>query len=224
MITVKRSAFIAALLLVISHCLMIPAWARVGFADSDNVSGFAALSWNKTNHEAPFLPVTGARHSDVALQLVYSGGDFAFPLLQSLYHDSPTDCYTLTVSMHRNNVLRIIHFWRAPLGFYRSGNEPYFELEDSDSLKAVTALNGTRFLFAEVGDGEWHCVSIHDGMGNYLLIDYRADGLISRVRDSLSRTAIPAYNDGRLVSLTQTWTTRSGQPASTTLLTDPSSY
>lgn len=198
---------------------MMPAWARVGPADSGNVSGIAVLSWNKANHEAPFLPVPSARHSELAPQLVYPGGDFSFPLLQSLYHDSPSDCYTLTVSMRRSSALRIVHLWRAPLGFYRSGNGPYFELEDSDSLKAVTALNGTRFLFAEVGDGEWHCVSIHDRMGNYLLIDYRADGLISRVRDSLSRTAIPAYSDGRLVSLTQTWTTRSGRRALTILLT-----
>jgi hypothetical protein len=75
----------------------------------------------------------------------------------------------------------------------------------------VTALNGTRFLFAQVGDGEWHCVSIHDPAGSYVLIDYRADGLIERLRDSLSRTAVPRYDEGRMVSLTQTWTNRSGQ-------------
>ncbi len=219
MITTTRSVFIVALLAVVCNCPATPAWASVGPADSGNVGGVAALAWNKTKHEAPFLIVPNARHSELAPQLVYPGGDFSFPLLQSLYHDSPTDCYTLIVSLRRTSALRMVQLWRAPLGFYRSSNGPYFELENSDSLKAVTALNGTRFLFAEVGDGEWHCVSIHDPTGNYLLIDYGADGLISRVRDSLSRTAIPAYNDGRLISLTQTWTTRSGQQARTILIT-----
>src|SRR5204863_260303 len=133
-----------------------------------------------------------------------------FPLLQSLYHDTAADCYTLIVSMRRSGTQRIVHLGRAR-GFYQSANGPYFELEDSGSLKAVTALNGTRFLFAEVGDGEWHCVSIHDSIGNYLLMDYRADGLISLVRDSLSRTAIPTYKEGRLVALTQIWITNSGR-------------
>lgn len=224
MITTKHFALIAVLSLVVLHSQTMPARADVVPVDSRNATGVTALSWNKANHEAPFLPLPGELHSGLAAQLVYPSGDFAFPLLQPLYHDSRCDCYTMTVSMRASGALRIVQLWRAPLGFYRTANGPYLELEDSDSLKVLTALNGTRFLFTEVGDGEWRCVSIHDPLGSYLLIDYRADGLISRLRDSLSRTAVPTYNEGRMVSLTQTWTTRSGQRALTTLITDLSRY
>ena len=219
MTTTKRSSLLVALLVVAFHYDVTIGPANFVLADSDNSTGVTALSWNKANHEAPFVLLTHGRHSEPAPQLVYPSGDFAFPLLQSLYHDATCDCYTIIVSTGASPALRMVQLWRAPSGFYRTGNGPYLELEDSGSLKLMTALNGTRFLFAEVGDGEWHCVSIRDRAGNYLLIDYRADGFISRLRDSLSRTAIPQYSEGRMVSLTQTWSTRSGQQVRSTLLT-----
>jgi hypothetical protein len=222
MITSKRVAFVAVLFFVLLQLDLMPATASTGPVGTGSVN-LSVLSFNKTRHQAPFLLVPGERHSALEPQLVYPGSDFSFPLLQSLYHDSSADCYTLMVSLRRSSAQQIVHLWRAQ-GFYRSGNGPYFELEDSDSLKAVTALDGTRFLFAQVGDGEWHCVSIHDSVGNYLLLDYRADGLISLVRDSLSRTAIPTYKEGRLVSLTQIWITNSGRRTLTTLLTNSGRY
>ena len=114
--------------------------------------------------------------------------------------------------------LRVVQLWRVTAGFYRSQNGPYLELEDFGPLTVVTALDGTRYLFAEVGTGERLCASIHTLAGNYLLIDYTAEGLISRMRDSSSRTVVPGYQEDRIVSLTQTWTDRSGAHSQTTVV------
>jgi len=204
-----RSLLIVAVLILTFHCQNTSAHTGV-VTDAEAVDG-SEFSWNMASHEAPFQRLLSNARSELANQIVYPSGDFAFPLLQFLSYDSECDCYSLIVST-RGRSSEIVHFWRTATGFYRTANGPYLELENLDSLKAVTALNGTRFLFAQVGDGEWRCVSIHDPAGTYLLVDYRADGLIDRLRDSFSRTAMPTYNGSRLQSLTQTWTNRSGQP------------
>lgn len=184
----------------------------IGEITSGKDVGVSGLSWNLRNNEAPFQHVAGNARSEFVSQIVYPNGDFALPLFQSLSFDPDCDCYGLIVSTGPQTVLEIVHFWRTRSGFYRTANGPYLELENIDSLRAVTALNGTRFLFAQVGDGEWRCVSIHDPAGSYLLIDYRADGLIDRLRDSFARVALPAYDGGRLISLSQRWTNHRGQP------------
>jgi hypothetical protein len=169
-------------------------------------------SWNVQKDEVPFSRSRASLTGSVAGPLVYPGKDFVFPLLQVLSFEPKCDCYSLIIGQPSGRGWEVVTFWPTPQGFYRSGGAgPYLELEKLDSLTAVTALNGTRFLFAEVGDSQWRCVSIHDPLGNSLLIDYRADGLIARMRDSMSRTATPAYCAGELVSLTQSWNTRTGQ-------------
>jgi hypothetical protein len=178
----------------------------------------AGLAWNLRRQEAPFVKQSVAVNSAFAGPLTYQSEDFSFPLLQTLSFDSATNCYSLMVQRSNNVGLELINLWSARAGFYRSGNGPYFELENLDSLKSLTSLNGTKFIFAQVGDGEWHCVSVHDAQGNYLMIDYRANGLMARLRDSFGRTATPVYSDGRLVALTQIWTSVAGERIKTTAL------
>ncbi len=169
------------------------------------------LSWNVKSYEAPFQRLRGNARSEFPGQLVYPEAEFAFPLLQVLSFAAECDCYSLMVSRRLGGPLEIVQLWRAQAGFYRTAIGPYLELEQLDSLKAVTTLRRTRFLFAQVGDGEWRCVSIHAPNGSYLLVDYRADGLIDRLRDSFARTAVPMYDGSRLRSLTQTWTNQAGR-------------
>jgi hypothetical protein len=164
-----------------------------------------ALSWNIANRNLPLLNLPDVVHDKLDDLLVYPARDFAFPISQPLSFDPECDCYSLTVVPKASRTLRVLQIWRTAAGFYRSQNGPYVELEDLGPLKAVTALDGTRYLFAEVRQDERRCVSIHTLAGDYLLIDYTAAGLISQLRDSLSRTIVPAYQDGRAVSLTQTW-------------------
>jgi hypothetical protein len=209
MINFYRSILVVAVLLLTIPCHNTAAHSSVVNVPEGN--GISELSWNRTNHEAPFQRSPSNAQSKSTGQIVYSSGDFTFPLLQSLSYDSECNCYSLIVSSTRRERREIVQFWPTRSGFYRTANGPYLELENFDSLRAVTDLNGTRFLFAQVGDGEWRCVSIHDPAGPYLLVDYRADGLISQLRDSFSRTATPTYDGDRLQSLTQTWTNRSGR-------------
>jgi hypothetical protein len=184
-------------------------------SSSESEQRDAGLSWNARRQEAPFVKQAGWAPSAVAGPLSYQSGEFSFPLLQTLTFDHASNCYSLMVQRSGNGTLELISLWQARAGFYRSGNGPYLELENLDSLKSITSLNGTRFVFAQVGDGEWHCVSIHDSLGNYLMIDYRANGLIARLRDSFGRTATPVYNEARLVALTQVWTSASGEQIKT---------
>ena len=178
----------------------------------------SGLSWNLKRQEAPFVKQPGVANAAFGGPLTYQAEDFSFPLLQTLIFDSTSNCYSLMVQRSSSSGMELINLWSARAGFYRTGNGPYLELENLDSLKALTSLKGTRFIFAQVGDGEWHCVSIHDPLGNYLMIDYRANGMIARLRDSFGRTATPVYSDGQLVALTQVWTTVAGERIKTTSL------
>ena len=148
-----RSVLIAVVLLVALHFQIASAWAVGATADPGNVTSAATFSWNSASNEAPFLRLPNVAYADLDAQLVYPSGDFTFPLGQSLYYDAKCDCYALALSNNASGTLRLVNFWRAPLGFYRTANGPYLELEDFDSLKALTDLHGRRFLFAQVGDG-----------------------------------------------------------------------
>lgn len=176
------------------------------------------LSWNLNNRNLPLLGVTDMVRGDPNDLLAYPAAEFSFPILQPLSFSSDCDCYSMTVVPKESFALRVLQLWRAPAGFYRSQNGPYLELEDFGPLTAVTALDGTRYLFAEVGTGERRCASIHTQTGNYLMIDYTAEGLISRLRDSSSRTIVPGYKEGRIVSLIQTWTDQTGTHSRTTVV------
>ncbi|HXM35387.1 MAG TPA: hypothetical protein VN920_09390 [Pyrinomonadaceae bacterium] len=181
-------------------------------------SGLTALSWNTGNSNLPLLSLPDVVHGDLNDLLAYPAREFAFPISQPLSYNTDCDCYSLTVVTNASRTLRVLQLWRAPAGFYRSQNGPYVELEDFGPLTAITALDGTRYLFAEVRQGERYCVSIHTLSGNYLLIDYTAEGLINRLRDSSSRTIVPAYKDSRIVSLTQTWMDQRTPRAQTTVV------
>jgi len=211
MLALCRFCLVLILLFV---ALVVSASAR-GLGDPTSTT---SLSWNIANRNLPLLSLPDVLRGDLNALLAYPAREFAFPLAQPLSYDSKCDCYSLTVASNASGALRVLQLWRTPAGFYRSQNGPYVELEDLGPLKAVTALDGSRYLFTEVGQNEWRCVSIHLLSGNYLLIDYTAENLISRLRDSASRTIIPSYKDGRIVSLAQTWTDRTTPRAQTTVV------
>jgi len=212
MLTIFRAALVASLLVFTTSTFGSDSATGPDQGSTEN------LSWNLRKQEAPFIRQPGRALSAFGGPLTFQNGDFSFPLLQTLTFDSTSNCYSLMIHRGGNSGLELISLWRVRAGFYRSGNGPYFELENLDSLKSVTSLDGTRFIFAQVGDGEWHCVSIHDALGNYLMIDYRANGWVARLRDSFGRTATPVYSDGRLVALTQAWATPSGEQIKTVAL------
>jgi hypothetical protein len=157
------------------------------------------IVWNISNHNAPLLVAPELSHSSLDFRLAYPGEDFALPFLQILYYEAQADIFALVVRLPKSQTLQILHLHRLPAGnTYRSANGPSLELEDSGDMKVITSANKTRFLFAIVGDGEWRCVAIHDPFGNYLLIDYRPDGLIARLRDSFSRSVDFNLREGRI--------------------------
>jgi hypothetical protein len=182
------------------------AQGRFTAAETNRPGALVADARKNGDENAPLFALPQVVRADLDRVLVYSSRDFTLPLLQPLFYETNCDCYTLMVLSQAGSAYRALHFWRAPSGFYRTGNGPYAELEDSSSLKTITDLSNTRYLFAQLANGEWRCAAIHDSLGHYLLIDYNADGSIVRLRDSRTRTAVPAYSDGRIVSITQMWT------------------
>jgi hypothetical protein len=196
-----RVAFIALTLLV-----------SVAFRVTANAQGLAAntpsinsISWNMTNAKAPLLVLPDHPPNPLDALLAYPTTGFAFPLIQPLYYGEECDCYVFTIMAPENARMQLLQLWRTPAGGYKSLREPVLELEDADTLKTVIAPDKTKFLFAEVAKEEWRCVAIHDQRGNYLLIDYKADGTIERLRDSFSRSVVFNYSNGRVVSFTQIW-------------------
>lgn len=212
-----RTALVLVLFLLSIHCKAVadalPGASTAGGRAPSN------LSWNAKKYEAPFSPRLNGRSANVDGLLIYPSKDFSFPLLQELAFDSVCNCYGLMVRRSGND-LELINFWRTGAGFYRTASGPYLELQNLDSLKSVEALDGTKFLFAEVADNEWRCVSIHDAHGNYLMIDYRADGLVLRIRDSQDRSATPSYQDGRMISMRQVWKNATGRLVESTVIFD----
>jgi len=205
MLTIFRGLFIALVL--------FPSFGAFASSPESERGLNQNLLWNQKKQEAPFVR-RGVSTSSFAGPLIYQSGDLSFPLLQALVFDPAANCYSLVVQRGTDG-LELVNLWRARAGFYSSGNGPYLELANLESLKTITTLNGTRFIFAEVGDGAWHCVSIHDLQGNYLMIDYRPNGLVARLRDSFGRTATPVYSNQRLVALTQVWSTPAGEQIKT---------
>lgn len=198
--------------------LLVTALIALTDARAGQVSELTSLSWNTRNSNLPLLSLPDVLHGNLNAVLAYPGSEFAFPLSQPLSYDAKCDCYSLTVVPTASRTMRALQLWRTPASFYRSQNGPYVELEDLGPLATLTALDGTRYLFAEVGQGERHCVSIHTRSGDYLLVDYTSDGLISQIRDSFSRTVVPIYKDGRIVSVTQMWMVQSIARTHTTLV------
>jgi len=196
----KTSRIVLALVLSLAALTVVTALAS---SELDSGAG-TGLSWNLRKDEPPFIQQAGLR-ADFTGPLVFPGREFALPLAQVLAFDPQCDCYSLMVKKPSGDLV-LVNLWRTQTGFYRSGNGPYLELTNLDSSKSVTTLDGTRLLFAQVGDGEWRCVSVRDSLGNYLLIDYRPDGLIARIHDSQDRNALPEYNQGQMSSLRQSWT------------------
>lgn len=168
-----------------------------------NPAGPETVSWNITDRKAPLLVAPELSYSALDPRLAYPGNDFAFPLFQALYYESGCDCFALMVLPPQSTLLQVLHLQRLSDNKYQSVNGPLVQLEESNSIKVVTSANKTSFLFAQVGDEEWRCAAIHDPYGNYLLIDYRPDGLIARVRDSFSRSVVVNYHEGRVSFLAQ---------------------
>lgn len=191
-------------LLTLPALLLITSLAGANISQCQKLPA-SSSSWNLSDRNLPLLNLTSVVQGNPNSLLVFPAPEFSFPLTEPLSFNAECDCYSLTVRAKTDQTLRVVQLWRAPAGFYRSQNGPYLELEDFGALKAITALNGTRYLFAEVAQLQYRCVSIHTLAGNYLLIDYTAAGLISQLRDSFSRTIVPTYQEERIVALTQSW-------------------
>src|SRR6185295_20180074 len=114
--------------------------------------GTETVSWNITDHKAPLLVAPELSYSPLDSRLAYPGNDFAFPLFQALYYESGCDCFALMVLPPKSTRLQVLHLQRLSDNKYRSVNGPVVQLEDSNSIKAVTSANKTSFLFAQVGD------------------------------------------------------------------------
>jgi hypothetical protein len=178
------------------------------YAAGETDLGRGTWHWNTRNVNEPLLALPQLVRGNSLPLLSYADADFAFELAQPLSYDPQCDCFALIVATPAKRANQALQLWHAPAGFYRTANGPYLELQDLGALKQMTALSGTRYLFAPAGAGEWRCVSIHETAGSYILIDYDTAGLITRLRDAHDREVVPTYRDQQLISITQMWTVR----------------
>ena len=74
----------------------------------------------------------------------------------------------------------------------------------------VRSTDGTQLSLAEVNN-EYRCTQIKDRNGNYITVNYNAQGQITTITDTLSRVITFNYDsNANLISITQAW---NGQPS-----------
>jgi subtilisin family serine protease len=93
---------------------------------------------------------------------------------------------------------------------YESTNSSYTQLLDYNlsfgGSAVVRTTDGTQYTFTwPTGVHAIRCTQVKDRNGNYISINYNANGQISTIVDTLARTVTLNYVNDYLSSITQTW-------------------
>ena len=69
----------------------------------------------------------------------------------------------------------------------------------------MRSTDGTQLTLVEA-NGEYHCTQIKDRNGNYITVNYNAQGQITNITDTLGRLITFNYDgNANLISITQAW-------------------
>ena len=165
-------------------------------------------TWNVDDQRSPLLGLPDANlKPGLDRSITYPIAQFNFPLFQSLSYDEENGRYLLpSISRESKGVHFIGLEPTASKNTYSSTDGTNLKLIDNDSLKTVTAGDGTRYIFVRYPDGEFRCASIRDAGGASLNMLYAANGLMLHgVVDATGRTLTFNYASTGIESVTQTW-------------------
>ncbi len=136
------------------------------------------------------------------------GFRLGFPTVQRKTFDAQTakNAYLLiTPSGHRIELRQT-----TSSAVYEAADSSYLQLTETGGILLVRSTDGTQLTFAEANN-EYRCTQIKDRNGNYISVNYNAQGQITTITDTLGRVITFHYDlNSNLISITQAW---HGQPS-----------
>jgi len=198
--------------------------------DPRNQPGNGMLS-RDVSWSMPLLSLPGRNGLDLGLALSYSsmvwthsgpyfyfdedngfpspGFRLGFPTVQRKTFDAQTgkNAYLLiTPGGHRVELRQT-----TTSTVYEAADSSYLQLTETGATLLVRSTDGTQLTFAEA-NGEYRCTQIKDRNGNYLSVNYNAQGQITTITDTLGRVITFNYDgNANLISITQAWNGQSHQ-------------
>ena len=178
------------------------------------------VSWN-----VPLVSLPGRNGLDLGLTLSYSsmvwtasgpyfyfdedngfpspGFRLGFPTVQRKMFDAQTgkNVYLLiTPGGHR------VELRQTTLStVYEAADSSYLQLIETGATLLVRSTDGAQLSLAEV-NSEYRCTQIKDRNGNYMSVNYNAQGQITTITDTLGRVITLNYDgNANLISITQAW-------------------
>ena len=131
------------------------------------------------------------------------GFRLGFPVIQGTFFDpqAGVDARLLITSSGRRVELRKV----GTTNIYESAASSYLQLIDYGTSLLVRSTDGTQMNYAKAGD-DWHCTSIEDRNGNWILVSYDGYGEMQNITDTLGRLITFNYDsNANLSTITQTW-------------------
>jgi YD repeat-containing protein len=198
--------------------------------DPRNQAGNGMLS-RDVSWSVPLLSLPGRNGLDLGLALSYSsmvwtpsgpyfyfdedngfpspGFRLGFPVVQRRTFDAQTgkNVYLLiTPSGHRVELRQTT----TASTVYEAADSSYLQLIETGATLLVRSTDGTQLSLAEINN-EYRCTQIKDRNGNYISVNYNAQGQLTTITDTLSRVITFNYDsNANLISITQAW---NGQPS-----------
>ena len=131
------------------------------------------------------------------------GFRLGFPTVQRKTFDAQTgkNAYLLITSAGHRVELR----QTASSTVYEAADSSYLQLTETGGTLLVRSTDGTQLIFAEANN-EYRCTQIKDRNGNYISVNYNAQGQITNITDTLGRVITFNYDsNANLISITQAW-------------------
>jgi YD repeat-containing protein len=197
--------------------------------DPRNQPGNGMLS-RDVSWSVPLLSLPGRNGLDLGLALSYSsmvwtqsgpyfyfdedngfpstGFRLGFPTVQRKTFDAQTgkNAYLLITPAGRRIELR----QTTTSTVFEAADSSYLQLTETANTLLVRSTDGTQLTFTEANN-EYRCTQIKDRNGNYITVNYSAQGQLTTITDTLGRVITFNYDsNANLLSITQAW---NGQPS-----------
>ncbi|HKP44980.1 MAG TPA: hypothetical protein VJT50_00145 [Pyrinomonadaceae bacterium] len=158
--------------------------------------------WNLTDGDQPLLNLPDRLNAGIDLSLSFSMGEFEFPLMQSLYYNQTAGKYILMLISKHGRQAEFIDLMRGRS--FGQPDGPALNFSDDGANKLLSTEDGTRYSFAAMADGQFHCSQIRDHNGVVINLHYNHAARLAQI-DSSGRAINFSYSEDYVTAVTQTW-------------------
>jgi len=166
---------------------------------------YSCLVWNEYSGKPLFIREETCV-SQLSNQIIYRDRGLTVSLLQplSVVGGNQSKQFIWWVTIESQGVQQMVYFRSDDKGLFVDSRLA-IRLQDLGKLKLIETSSGTRLLYTAADDGQWRLVSLTNGSGEHLLIDYGPRGEVQRIRDDSSRQARLEYEANKIGAVIQTW-------------------